>query len=73
MYVNEDLEEETIEELSIAAFDGKHVTVTVVEFDGQLAATKLDAAEARMAAVRLMQAADLADPERSERYGDRWY
>ena len=59
---------------TISAVDGQYVSIFVQEAAGEeyCAGTNLTPHEARTAANRLMQAADLADPERGD-YRQRWY
>lgn len=58
--------------LQISAYDGTVVEVKVTESDDHIAWLALKPEEARQAAVRLLQAADLADPARGGRYGGHW-
>lgn len=58
----------------VSGHDGSVVTVGVMDSDEDYAEVNISAKQARELAVRLMQAADLADPEQAERYRGRdWF
>lgn len=58
----------------VSGHDGSGVTLVVHDADEQCATVHVNAKQARELAVRLMQAADIGDPEYADRYRGRdWF